>query len=112
MWINDEVAEGYENAPWLAEASCGEYFVIHALGVHPAHKGRGFARELVRKAAETARRRGMHALRLDVLSDNVPAIRLYESAGFRYISNMNLFYEDTGVAEFLLYELALSPDYI
>ena len=85
----------------------GEFSVIHALGVLPSHHGRGFARELVAAAKEIARSRGHRALRLDVLNGNIPAVRLYESEGFRFVSRVKLFYEDTGLTDFLLYEYAL-----
>ena len=32
------------------------------------------------------------------------AARLYEKAGFRFVSTVNMFYEDTGWADFRLYE--------
>lgn len=107
MVINGEGADGYDGAPWSVSAARGEFSVIHTLGVMPAYHGRGFARELVRAAKETARGLGHKALRLDVLNGNLPAVRLYESEGFSYISAIKLFYEDTGVADFLLYEYAL-----
>ena len=107
MVINGEGADGYDGAPWSVSAAHGEFSVIHTLGVMPAYHGRGFARELVRAAKETARGLGHKALRLDVLNGNLPAVRLYESEGFSYISAIKLFYEDTGVADFLLYEYAL-----
>ena len=44
---------------------------------------------------------------LDVLEGNLPAKKLYESVGFQYIERMELFYEDTGLAGFWLYELEL-----
>lgn len=47
------------------------------------------------------------AIRLDVLGGNIPASKLYESMGFKYIETLKLFYEDTGLTDFLLYELVL-----
>ena len=107
MVINGEGADGYDGAPWRVRAADGEFSVIHALGVLPPHHGRGFARELVAAAKEIARSRGHRALRLDVLNGNLPAVKLYESEGFRFVSRVKLFYEDTGLTDFLLYEYAL-----
>lgn len=107
MAINGEGAEGYGGAPWSVSAADGEFSVIHALGVLPSHHGRGFARELVAAAKGVARCLGHKALRLDVLNGNLPAVRLYESEGFRFVSRVELFYEDTGLTDFLLYEYAL-----
>ena len=107
MAINGEGAEGYGGAPWSVRAADGEFSVIHALGVLPSYHGRGFARELVAAAKGVARGLGHKALRLDVLNGNLPAVRLYESEGFRFVSRVALFYEDTGLTDFLLYEYAL-----
>lgn len=107
MVINGEGADGYDGAPWSVRAADGEFSVIHALGVLPPHHGRGFARELVRAAIDKTRAKGMKALRLDVLNGNLPAVRLYESEEFRLVSRVKLFYEDTGLTDFLLYEYAL-----
>ena len=107
MVINGEGADGYDGAPWSVSAARGEFSVIHTLGVMPSYHGRGFARELVRAAKDIARGLGHKALRLDVLNGNLPAVRLYESEGFRFVSRVELFYEDTGLTDFLLYEYAL-----
>ncbi len=107
MAVNGEGAEGYEGAPWGVNAARGEFSVIHALGVLPSHHGRGFARGLVATAEDIARGLGHKALRLDVLDGNLPALKLYESEGFRFVSRVKLFYEDTGLTDFLLYEYAL-----
>ena len=87
-----------------AEGECSE---IRALCVLPSYHGRGLARELVAAAKDIARGLGHKALRLDVLNGNLPAVRLYESEGFRFVSRVPLFYEDTGLTDFLLYEYAL-----
>ena len=58
-------------------------------------------------AAALAREKGWRALRLDVLEDNVPAQRLYQRAGFVYIETKQIWYESTGLANFLLYEYAV-----
>lgn len=107
MSVNGEGTEGYEGAPWGVNAARGEFSVIHALGVLPSHHGRGFARGLVATAKDVARGLGHKALRLDVLDGNLPAVKLYESEGFRFVSRVKLFYEDTGLTDFLLYEYAL-----
>ena len=92
MAVNGEGAEGYEGAPWGVNAARGEFSVIHALGVLPSHHGRGFARGLVATAKDVARGLGHKALRLDVLDGNLPAVKLYESEGFRFVSRVKLFY--------------------
>ena len=48
-----------------------------------------------------------NGIALWVDNGNLPAVRLYESEGFRFVSRVELFYEDTGLTDFLLYEYAL-----
>jgi ribosomal protein S18 acetylase RimI-like enzyme len=55
---------------------------IIGLAVGVEYRRRGVGRELLRAAAEEARRRGARRLTLRVLAPNEPARRLYESAGF------------------------------
>jgi ribosomal-protein-alanine N-acetyltransferase len=59
---------------------------LQRLAVDPASQGRGIGRSLVRTAARWARREGARALMLNTQPENEPAIRLYESEGFRILS--------------------------
>ena len=56
---------------------------IGGFGVAPEHRGRGYAGELVEYMLAQARERGLESVTLEVLSENAPAIRVYERAGFR-----------------------------
>ncbi|HIX25334.1 MAG TPA: GNAT family N-acetyltransferase [Candidatus Lachnoclostridium avicola] len=107
MVINHQGTDGYEQAAWKVSAAPEETAVLHALGVLPAYQGQGLAKRLVRAAGRIAVENGCRAVRLDVLEGNLPAKKLYESVGFQYIERMELFYEDTGLAGFWLYELEL-----
>jgi len=51
--------------------------------VDPAYRGRGYARKLIETARATAARRGRPFVALDVLEQNAPARRLYDSSGYR-----------------------------
>ncbi len=107
MVLNHDYNEGYKGFQWQIEADDSEIMVIHALGVHPAHSGRGYAAALVREAIETARDSGMKTMRLDVLEGNTPAEDLYTFFGFQYMGDMEMFYEDVGWTNFRLFELLL-----
>lgn len=107
MVINHACVSGYETIGWAAAAAPEEVSVIHALGVSPALQGKGVAGEMVQEAVRLAREAGQKAIRLDVLKGNLPAQKLYTAAGFRYMGAVKLFYEDTGLTDFLLYELVL-----
>ena len=107
MRVNHDVTEGYEKVTWAVQAAKEEVTVIHMLGVSRAAQGKGIARKMVQHVIDSARNAGQKAIRLDVLLGNLPANRLYESLGFAYREKVTLFYEDTGITDFELYELVL-----
>ena len=107
MVLTQAGSQAYLTAAWPTELGPEEFLVIHMLGVHSDFAGRGCAREMVRYAIDYAGAAGLKAVRLDVLKGNLPAERLYESLGFLWADTASLFYEDTGWAEFLLYEYRL-----
>ena len=107
MILNHDCNEGYQNFQWPTQAKPDEITVIHALGVHPLHTGKGHAKELVKFAVETARSECQKVIRLDVLKGNVPAEKLYIGLGFQHLHTLQMFYEDTGWSDFKLYEYKL-----
>lgn len=107
MVLNHECNDGYREFQWPTVAEDSEVTVIHALGVHPSRAGKGYAKQLVRFAVDTARRSRQKAIRLDVLKGNLPAERLYTSMGFRLLHTLPMYYEDTGWTDYELYELPL-----
>jgi len=56
---------------------------IQTLEVAPTQRNRGIARELLRRVEESAKAAGAHVIWLHVAETNTPAIRLYESHGYR-----------------------------
>ncbi|MEZ7589286.1 GNAT family N-acetyltransferase [Veillonella atypica] len=107
MIINHESNEGYNNFNWSTNANEDEVIGIHALGVHPEYAGHGYAKQLVRFAIAYAKQNHQKAIRLDVLKGNVPAEKLYSSMGFKYLHTLPMYYEDTGLTDYELYELPL-----
>ncbi len=57
---------------------------LSALWVDPEHRGRGLGRTLVHAVGMLARQRRLAAVYLQVEADHEPAVRLYESEGFRH----------------------------
>ena len=108
MVVNQSLNEGYENAAWVTAAKPDEVCGIHTLAVMPDALHRGVGRFLVENAIRVALQKGCRAIRLDVLSGNLPACRLYESAGFQFVERRSLYYEDTGFCDFDLYEKKVS----
>lgn len=108
MTLNHEVTDGYEKAPWPIAAEGEEVLLIHALGTHPEVQRQGLATKMVREAIRIAREMGCKVIRLDVLSTNLSAHRLYSKIGFVPVSTLQLFYEDTGLTDYTLYEFELN----
>ncbi|MCL2508964.1 MAG: GNAT family N-acetyltransferase [Oscillospiraceae bacterium] len=107
MVVNHDCAEAYDKAAWKTDANRDQAAVIHILAVAARHQGRGLAKKMVAYAVDDSRKKGMKAIRLDVLAQNKPAHHLYISAGFAYIGTVQIFYEDTGLTDFMLYEFVL-----
>ncbi|CAM5374478.1 N-acetyltransferase [Streptomyces avidinii] len=61
----------------------GEDSYVFDVAVAEEHRGRGHGRDLMRLAERTALAAGHRVLALHVFSDNTPALRLYESLGYR-----------------------------
>ncbi len=107
MIINHSFNEEYNQVNWSVSADKYEVMVIHALGVMPSYSGNGYAKQLVAHALNYARQNKQKAVRLDVLTGNLPAEKLYTKAGFQFVEEMQMYYEDTGWTQFELYEYAI-----
>ena len=107
MVMNHECADGYGSVQWKIKANKNEAVVLHTLGVSPRYQGKGVAKKMVAYAIKACAENGIKALRLDVLASNIPAQKLYAGMGFIYIDKIRIYYEDTGLMDFLLYELPL-----
>jgi len=103
--LNDNPEANYQKGAWSRHIPDGEYMVLHALAIDPDCHGRGLGSQVVEYCIRTAKERGYKALRLDIVPDNIPARRLYEKHGFRYVGTYDL---DRGIAHipvFSLFEL-------
>nr|WP_225954493.1 ribosomal protein S18-alanine N-acetyltransferase [Kibdelosporangium phytohabitans] len=68
---------------------------IHTIGVDPGHQGKGIGKALLRDLLDHADK--AHApVFLEVRTDNVPAIRLYETHGFEQIGLRRRYYQPSG----------------
>ncbi|MBT2459636.1 GNAT family N-acetyltransferase [Streptomyces sp. ISL-86] len=66
---------------WLAPRGEGSY--IFDIEVDPGHRGQGYGRDLMLLAERTALAEDHRILALQVFAGNTPALRLYESLGYR-----------------------------
>ena len=106
--LKHETVKGYENARWLTENDYARIYVLHTFAVHPDFLREGVGSRLLRGAEEMAREESCVSLRLDVVKGNVPAERLYQKSGYRFIGTVSLGYESTDTPWFNLYEKALA----
>ena len=77
-------------APGGAEAD------VLTVGVVPMHRGQGIARELMARITKWAMEEGSIAMMLEVKTDNVEAISLYETLGYSKL-NVRKDYFGTGL---------------
>jgi ribosomal-protein-alanine N-acetyltransferase len=69
------------------------------LGVTRDAQGRGLGRRLLEHLIASARRDGIHVFFLEVRPSNLPALALYQSAGFVEIARRKAYYPSTSGRE-------------
>jgi ribosomal protein S18 acetylase RimI-like enzyme len=97
----------YEAITWAENLANDQVATLHLLAILPGYRGQSLGRKILEEAAALAVRNGKKALRLDMLASNLPARRMYENAGFIYRGKQHWYAENTGWADFLLYEKLL-----
>ena len=106
--MNHDCDEAYHTVRWLTDAQDKEMVVLRALRVLPEYGGRGYSKQLVQHAIDTARERGLKSIRLDCIEGNDIPQKMYMSFGFAYVDTVEITYVDIGIPrKFLLYEFAL-----
>lgn len=80
---------------------------VYTVNVHPKQRGRGLGRALMRACEERLRALGMTRVVLEVNVENVDAIRLYESCGYRRVRTLKDYYTQYRVNDAFLYERRL-----
>ena len=93
--------------PWGAALEDDQVATVHMLGVNPEMQGQGIAHRAVEAAIQKAREMGKKAVRLDALSCNLPAQKLYCSVGFTEVGIARWQSANLGWTDFVLYELFL-----
>ena len=88
----DDKLVGYAGIARLGRTRPYEY-EIHTIGVDPAYQGQGIGRRLVSELLERATD---SVVFLEVRTDNVPAIKLYESFGFVNVGLRRRYYRASG----------------
>lgn len=83
--INQEYDEQYENGDWLHKEE--PFYVIHRLCVNPAFQNMGVAKSTLLHIEEELKMREIHAIRLDVFSENPYALKLYNHLGYTKVGH-------------------------
>jgi ribosomal protein S18 acetylase RimI-like enzyme len=97
--------EDYHAIEWSQQVSDDKVAVLHILAINPDYQKKGIGSEMVRKAINLAKEKGMQAIRLDALASNTPAHKMYERLGFEYRGKQHLYAENTGWTDFYFFEL-------
>ena len=105
--LNHRADDAFYKAAWQVDAKPEEVLVVHTLASSPDRHRTGLASRMMDFAAELGRARGCKALRLDVWGPNKPAHAFYQKNGFRPGETIRMYYEDTGLDNFTLYERLL-----
>ena len=81
--------------------------VVHLLCVNPKYQHQGIGKRAMAHAIALAEQMGKKAIRLDALSSNTPAHRLYESLDFESRGTAHWFTDNVGWTDFYLFERPL-----
>ncbi|MGF7056829.1 GNAT family N-acetyltransferase [Brassicibacter mesophilus] len=105
--LSHEPEPAYYKAKWGVESDYSDVFVVHTFVVHPKFLKCGIGKALMDFSIEHSIKSQAKSIRLDVYEGNIPAIRLYEKCGFKYIDTVDLGLENYGLDWFRLYEKLL-----
>jgi ribosomal protein S18 acetylase RimI-like enzyme len=92
------LAELHQASPPIA----ADTYFLAALAVDPAYRGLGIGRQLLVDLMEHARKSGHRKVRLDARADNQVALRLYDSCGFKKISEKQIGFLGASIVALLL----------
>ncbi|MBU5484341.1 GNAT family N-acetyltransferase [Clostridium sp. MSJ-11] len=105
--LSHEPEPAYYKAKWQIESDYSDVFVVYTFVVHPKFLNCGVGKALMDFSIEHSIKSQVKSIRLDVYEGNIPAIRLYEKCGFKYIDTVDLGLGNYGLNWFRLYEKLL-----
>lgn len=105
--LSHEPEPAYYKAKWKFESDYSDVFVVHTFVVHPKFLRFGVGKALMDFSIDYSIKVHAKSIRLDVYEKNIPAIRLYEKCGFKYIDTVDLGLGNYGLNLFRLYEKLL-----
>ncbi|MBR7024724.1 MAG: N-acetyltransferase [Selenomonadaceae bacterium] len=103
-FVLSEDPEGdYSKVTWLKNLAVGEFLVLHAFAVAPDCQRQGLGKKIVEYCINYTAE-NYRALRVDIVPENFPAKKFYETCGFKFVGTADLGRTSTGVEQFCLYE--------
>jgi ribosomal protein S18 acetylase RimI-like enzyme len=78
--LEDQQTATILGTSWLTND--GRRLYLHHFGIHQAHRNKGFAKKLLNASIDFAKESRLQ-LKLEVGNQNIPALNLYHSAGFK-----------------------------
>lgn len=102
--LDHDAAPGYERVDWQIQVPTEEALIVHSLGVHPDHMGKGIARLIVDQMVEVARGLDAKTIRLDTFYGNWPAHSLYTATGFSHRGVHGLDYPGIDIDKYHVFE--------
>jgi ribosomal protein S18 acetylase RimI-like enzyme len=105
--LSHEAEPAYYKVKWGFESDYSDIFVVYTFVVHPNFLKCGVGKELINFSIEHSIKSQVKSIRLDVYEGNIPAIKLYEKCGFKYIDTVDLGLGNYGLNWFKLYEKSI-----
>lgn len=93
--VNLVMKKGTETLGYIILYSVADEAHILNIAVHPSHRRKGCASNLIQYVLGYFERKGVHEFFLEVREGNLSAIRLYERFGFQKIGKRKKYYAET-----------------
>lgn len=93
FWVVTESAKVIAYAIALTRKN-SRYWRIYSIAVDAQHRGRGIARALLEHIIKEAKKGRLSGLTLEVKSDNISAIKLYQLYNFETVDVLPDYYDD------------------
>lgn len=91
----------------MATINHGDYSSLHLFTVHSDFRNQHIGSLMMLKLIEIAKERNNSKIILDVVKGNLPAEKLYQKTGFKYIGEKTEYIERIGNVDFNIYKYNL-----
>ena len=105
--LSQAFEEPYEAASWSFPSDYSKIFVVHTFLIHPDYTKQKIGKQMLEYVMALGKAQGMNSIRLDTYEKNLPAMKLYESCGFRFAGKVDLGRADRGLYWYHCYEKVL-----